>query len=155
MVYVSSTPLTSAGSIQLTVKTVSFTLRTFRLPTGPDSEGTDITKRYKCTPWDFMHVLYKLTGLSCSELHTGCSLSLTNWSTGWYLHWYSLIWPQGRYGELFGCSIDVRSGSIEVVHIEGVGDDSIRFSWWAPGEGEGGCRGSSHQHCRWISWNYN
>ncbi len=41
MVYVSNTPLTSAGSVQLTVKVVSFTLKTFRLPTGPDSEGTD------------------------------------------------------------------------------------------------------------------
>ncbi len=34
-------------------------------------------------------------------------------------------------------------GSIEVVHIQCVNDDdSIRFSWWIPGEGEGGCRGS-------------
>ncbi len=39
MVYVSNTPLTSAGATQLTVKVVSFTLRTPRLPTGPDSEG--------------------------------------------------------------------------------------------------------------------
>ncbi len=39
MVYVSNTPLTSAGTTQLTVKVVSFTLRTLRLPTGPDSEG--------------------------------------------------------------------------------------------------------------------
>ncbi len=44
MVYLSSTPLTSAGSVQLTVKVVSFTLKTFRLPTGPDSEGADITR---------------------------------------------------------------------------------------------------------------
>ncbi len=40
MVYVSSTPLTSAGSVQLTVKVVSFTLKTLRSLTGPDSEGT-------------------------------------------------------------------------------------------------------------------
>ncbi len=39
MVYVSNTPLTSAGATQLTVKVVLFTLRTFRSPTGPDSEG--------------------------------------------------------------------------------------------------------------------
>ena len=38
MVYVSNTPLTSADSVQLTVKVVSFTLKTLRLPTGPDSE---------------------------------------------------------------------------------------------------------------------
>ena len=40
MVYVSNTPLTSAGATQLTVKVVSFTLKTIRLPTGPDSERT-------------------------------------------------------------------------------------------------------------------
>ena len=39
IVYASNTPLTSAGGIQLTVKVVSFTLKTLRLPTGPDSEG--------------------------------------------------------------------------------------------------------------------
>ncbi len=39
MVYVSNTPLTSAGATQLTEKVVLFTLRTLRLPTGPDSEG--------------------------------------------------------------------------------------------------------------------
>ncbi len=39
MVYVSNTPLTSADSVQLTVKVVSFTLKTLRLPTGPDPEG--------------------------------------------------------------------------------------------------------------------
>ncbi len=39
MVYVSNTPLTSIGAIQLTVKVVSFTLKTLRLPTGPDSEA--------------------------------------------------------------------------------------------------------------------
>ena len=38
IVYVSNTPLTSAGATQLTVKVVSFTLRTLRLPTGPDSD---------------------------------------------------------------------------------------------------------------------
>ncbi len=38
-VYVSNTPLTSAGATQLTVKVVSFTLKTLRLPTGPNSEG--------------------------------------------------------------------------------------------------------------------
>ncbi len=39
MVYVSNTPLTSADSVQLTVRVVSFTLKTLRLPTRPDSEG--------------------------------------------------------------------------------------------------------------------
>ena len=39
IVYVSNTPLTSAGATQLTVKVVSFTLKTLRLPTVPDSEG--------------------------------------------------------------------------------------------------------------------
>ncbi len=49
MVYVCSNPLTSAGSVQLTVKVVSFTLNTFRLPTGPDSEGTNrISNDIKC-----------------------------------------------------------------------------------------------------------
>ncbi len=43
MVYVSNTPLTSAGAIQLTVKVVSFRLKTPRLPTGPDSEAMVIT----------------------------------------------------------------------------------------------------------------
>ncbi len=38
-VYVSNSPLTSAGTTQLTEKVVLFTLRTLRLPTGPDSEG--------------------------------------------------------------------------------------------------------------------
>ena len=39
MVYVCSMPLTLTGSIQLTVRVVLFTLKTLRLPTGPDSEG--------------------------------------------------------------------------------------------------------------------
>ncbi len=43
IVYVSNTPLTSAGAAQLTVKVVSFTLKTLRLPTGPDSEAMVIT----------------------------------------------------------------------------------------------------------------
>ena len=43
MVYVSNTPLTSAGATQLTVRVVSFALKTLRLPIGPDSEAWFIT----------------------------------------------------------------------------------------------------------------
>ena len=77
MVYVSNTPLTSAGATQLTVKVVSFTLKTLRLPTGPDS----VAMVYHMTLsvcYMRLHALYVLTGLSCSELHTECSWSLTN-----------------------------------------------------------------------------
>ena len=71
-VYVSNTPLTSAGSAQLTVKVVSFTLRTLRLPTGPDSEGM-VYHMTLSVYYMILHALYVLTGLSCSELPTECS----------------------------------------------------------------------------------
>ncbi len=52
IVYVSNAPLTLAGATQLTEKVVSFTFKTLRLPTGPDSEGMV----YHMT---FKHILYE------------------------------------------------------------------------------------------------